>query len=195
MTSYDQNRRWLWIAVIIIGLLVIIFGGYRALKRDGETVSTEKTTLLASFPRMTNLPSMKTTTPPPPPSYPSDAPVLEQARKALREGLDPAEALALARSLPDRPERAGAAFLLFEYAAADILTELLADLTYRSSIMRLTEEDWYRLSVGEQQALVDDLKSKIRRYKQYHDDVANWVSFGRGEPGDAVYRVPLSIMP
>jgi serine/threonine-protein kinase PpkA len=76
-----------------------------------------------------------------------------------------------------------------------ILAEFLDDLPYRSSIMRLTEEDWYRLSVGEQQALIDDLKSKIRRYKQYHDDVANWVSFGRGDPGDAVYRVPLSMMP
>jgi serine/threonine-protein kinase PpkA len=49
--------------------------------------------------------------------------------------------------------------------------------------MRLTEEDWYRLSVGERQALIDDLKSKIRKYKQYHDDVANWVSFGRVIPG------------
>ncbi|MBL7174867.1 MAG: VWA domain-containing protein, partial [Desulfobacteraceae bacterium] len=75
------------------------------------------------------------------------------------------------------------------------LGEFIDDLPYRSSIMRLTEEDWYRLSVGEQQALVDDLKSKIRRYSQYHDDVANWVSFGATDPGDAVYRVPLSMMP
>jgi len=75
------------------------------------------------------------------------------------------------------------------------LAEFLDDLPYRSSIMRLTEEDWYRLSVGEQQAIVDDLKSKIKRYEQYHNDVANWVSFGPGDPGDAVYRVPLSMMP
>jgi serine/threonine-protein kinase PpkA len=75
------------------------------------------------------------------------------------------------------------------------LGEFLEDLPYRSSIMRLTEDDWYRLSVGEQQALVDDLKSKIRRYSQYHDDVANWVSFETTDPGDTVYRVPLSMMP
>jgi serine/threonine-protein kinase PpkA len=62
-----------------------------------------------------------------------------------------------------------------------ILAEFLDDLPYRSNIMRLTEEDWYRLSVGEQQAI--------------HDDVANWVTFGAAEPGDAVYRVPLSLMP
>ena len=75
------------------------------------------------------------------------------------------------------------------------LAEFLDDLPYRSSIMRLTEEDWYRLSVGEQQAIVDDLKSKIRRYEQYHNDVANWVSLGDVDPGDSVYRVPLSMMP
>jgi serine/threonine-protein kinase PpkA len=76
-----------------------------------------------------------------------------------------------------------------------ILAEFLDDLPYRSNIMRLTEEDWYRLSVGEQQAIVNSLKSKIRRYTQIHDDVANWVTFGATEPGDAVYRVPLSLMP
>ena len=75
------------------------------------------------------------------------------------------------------------------------LAEFLDDLPYRSSIMRLTEEDWYRMSVGEQQELVDSLKSKIRRYQQYHDDVGNWVDFGTTDPGDAVYRVPLKMMP
>lgn len=76
-----------------------------------------------------------------------------------------------------------------------LLGEFLDDLPYRSSIMRLTEEDWYRMSVGEQQALVDDIKSKIKRYQQYNNDVSNWISFGSTDPGDSVYRVPLSMMP
>ena len=76
-----------------------------------------------------------------------------------------------------------------------LVGEFLDDLPYRSAIMRLSEEDWYRMSVGEQQALVDDLKSKIRRYRQYHDDVDNWVSFGATDPGEFYYRVPLSMMP
>lgn len=76
-----------------------------------------------------------------------------------------------------------------------LLGEFLDDLPYRSDIMRLTEEDWYRMSVGEQQALIDDLKLKLKRYRQYHDDVANWTSFGAADPGDSVYRVPLSMMP
>ena len=76
-----------------------------------------------------------------------------------------------------------------------LLGEFLDDLPYRSSIMRLTEEDWYRMSVGEQQALVDDIKSKIRRYQQYNNDVSSWLSFGSPDPGDSVYRVPLTMMP
>jgi hypothetical protein len=67
---------------------------------------------------MANLPPKKEAIPtPPPPSYTPDAPVLEQARKALREGITPAEAVVLAGSLPESPERADAAFLLLEYAA------------------------------------------------------------------------------
>jgi serine/threonine-protein kinase PpkA len=76
-----------------------------------------------------------------------------------------------------------------------VLAEFLDDLPYHSNIMRLTEEDWYRLSVGEQQAIINNLKSKIRRYTQIHDNVANWVTFGVAEPGDAVYRIPLSLLP
>ncbi|MCF8079787.1 MAG: VWA domain-containing protein [Desulfobacterales bacterium] len=76
-----------------------------------------------------------------------------------------------------------------------LLGEFLDDLPYRSSIMRLEEDDWYRMSVGEQQAIVDDLKSKIKRYRLYHDDVDNWVSFGAADPGQMVHRVPLSILP
>ena len=76
-----------------------------------------------------------------------------------------------------------------------LLGEFLDDLPYRSSFLRLTEEDWYRFSVGEQQAYVDDLKSKIRRYEEYYNDVDSWVTFGAENPGDAVYRVPLTMLP
>ena len=76
-----------------------------------------------------------------------------------------------------------------------VLAEFLEDLPYRSNIMRLSEDDWYRMSVGEQQALVDGLKSKLNRYQQIYEDVSNWMRFGDEDPGDAVYRVPLSMMP
>lgn len=99
---------------------------------------------------------------------------------AAQTSRDPAQ-------LRKRPEQ--------ELGQLGILAEFLDGLPYLSSIMRLKEEDWYRLSIGEQQEIVDDLKSKIKRYQQYHDDVENWASFGETDPGDMVYRVPLSMMP
>ena len=52
-----------------------------------------------------------------PPALPMGASFLEQAQKALREGIDPAGAVALAKSIPENPNHTDAAFLLLEYAA------------------------------------------------------------------------------
>lgn len=113
MANSGKNRLWLLIASIIV--IGIFFGGYWFWKRNR---TTEKTTGPATLPRMANLPPKNPSgITPPPPSYPPNAPLLEQARKALKEGIDPNEALALARSLPKRSEQADAAFLLLEYAA------------------------------------------------------------------------------
>jgi serine/threonine-protein kinase PpkA len=76
-----------------------------------------------------------------------------------------------------------------------VLGEYLDDLPYKKGILRLTEEDWLRMSLGEQQTFIDTLKSKMRRYEEYHDDVENWESFGAADPGEAVYRIPLSMLP
>ena len=113
-------RERLWIVVIagIFGLVVIAAAGYFIWKsfQTDEVPPTAATK--AELPRMANLPPQKETIPPPPPpSYTPDAPALEKARKALREGISPEDALALAKSLPESPERADAAFLLLEYAA------------------------------------------------------------------------------
>lgn len=116
-----KSREHLWILVIagVAGLVVIVLAGYIVWKsfRVGEEVKP-KETRKPVLPRMANLPPKKEAIPTPPtPSYTPDAPVLEQAREALRDGLSPEDALALARSLPESPERADAAFLLLEYAA------------------------------------------------------------------------------
>ena len=52
-----------------------------------------------------------------------------------------------------------------------------------------------QLSVAEQEDFIDELESKIRLYETFHNDMANWVRFGNAEPGDALYRVPLSTLP
>ena len=115
-----KSRGRLGIVVIagIVGLAVIVAAGYFFLKPSPQDVVQPKQEGKAELPRMANLPPKKETIPPPPPpSYTPDAPALERARKALREGISPEEAVALAKSLPESPERADAAFLLLEYAA------------------------------------------------------------------------------
>ena len=170
MADYSQNRRRLLIGAIIVGLVVIILCGYWALKRDPTTVATEKIVQQPiNLPRMANLPPKETTAPPPlSPSYSPDAPVIEQARKALREGIDPSEALALAKSLPERPERADAAFLLLEYAAdsrnaqAALAVGRYYDPTHEgpSGTIRknpATAYDWYQMALAGGEMCVCDL--------------------------------------
>lgn len=113
-------RERLLIVVIagIVGLVVIAAAGYFIWKSFQADEVQPKAAPKAELPRMANLPPPKETIPPPPPpSYTPDAPALEKARKALREGISPEDALALAKSLPESPERADAAFLLLEFAA------------------------------------------------------------------------------
>ncbi|WP_291440522.1 vWA domain-containing protein [Desulfovibrio sp.] len=80
-------------------------------------------------------------------------------------------------------------------AQLGVLAEFLDGLPYKSDIMLLREEDWYRMSVGEQTAFINRLKSRLARYEEYDRDRANWESFGQSNPGDWVYRVPLSMLP
>jgi hypothetical protein len=114
----SSQRLWVFIIAGIIGLVVVIAAGYLVWKSFPAKEAKPKAAQKTELPRMANLPPKKEAIPaPPPPSYSPDAPVLEQVRKALRDGISPAEALALAKSLPESPERADAAFLLLEYAA------------------------------------------------------------------------------
>ncbi|MCP4627707.1 MAG: hypothetical protein GY850_29945 [bacterium] len=122
-----KSRTRLWIIVIggIVGLVVLLVGGYLVWQSfQPDEVQPKVVETKSELPRMANLPPKKEVIPPPPPpSYTSDAPVLEKARQALRDGITPEEALALAKSLPESPERADAAFLLLEYAADSGLAE------------------------------------------------------------------------
>ena len=80
-------------------------------------------------------------------------------------------------------------------AELGVLAEFLEGLPYKSDIMLLREEDWYRMSIGEQTAFINRLKSRLARYEEYDRDRANWESFGQPNAGDWVYRVPLNMLP
>jgi len=76
-----------------------------------------------------------------------------------------------------------------------VLGEYLEGLPYKSEILAMTEADWYNKSVGEQTQFINRLRSRIARYDEYDKDRANWESFGSPNPGDWVYRVPLTALP
>lgn len=80
-------------------------------------------------------------------------------------------------------------------AQSGVLGEYLEGLPYKSDILLMREEDWYNKSTGEQTAFINRLKSRLARYEEYDKDRANWESFGATNPGDWVYRVPLSMLP
>lgn len=76
-----------------------------------------------------------------------------------------------------------------------VMSEFLEDLPYKSDIMLLTEDDWYRMSSGEQKDFLNRLKSRIARYQEYHDNEANWETFGSQSQNEAVIRIPLAMLP
>ncbi|MDO5536474.1 MAG: vWA domain-containing protein [Desulfovibrionaceae bacterium] len=80
-------------------------------------------------------------------------------------------------------------------AQLGVLGEFLDGLPYRSEVMLLTEEDWYRKSVGEQTAFINRLKSKLSRYEEYDRDRDLWEGFGMYSANDWVCRIPLDMLP
>ena len=80
--------------------------------------------------------------------------------------------------------------------ASGLMGEYLDGLPYQSNLMSLTMDDWARMGVGEQQAIIDGVYSKIRLYQRFHDDSARWIALNEGaEPGDWVYPVPIDVLP
>ncbi|MDR2801550.1 MAG: VWA domain-containing protein [Desulfovibrio sp.] len=76
-----------------------------------------------------------------------------------------------------------------------VLGELLEGLPYKSDVMLLREDDWYRMSIGEQTFFINRLKSRISRYEEYDRDVSAWEGFGAPNSGDWTCRIPLNILP
>jgi hypothetical protein len=112
----EPQRRW-WILITAVSVIIVIACGYFIWRVSRHAVPTQETAEPTTLPRMANLPPKKEAPKPVPPPYSPDAPLLEQVRDTMRKGIDPEDAVALAKSLPQKPERADAAFILLEYAA------------------------------------------------------------------------------
>jgi hypothetical protein len=180
MVESSRRGRKFLVALLVIGVALLIYFLFRDLEnRRGErppedlpspppAYTPKPMTPAPPLPRMANQPPKEEEVAPPQPTYPPDAPVLEQARKALREGISPDEAVDFAESLPESPERADATFLLLEYAAeegnqeAALAVGRFYDPTHEGpsgSILKnpSTAYDWYQeaLKGGQEQALED----------------------------------------
>lgn len=80
--------------------------------------------------------------------------------------------------------------------AVGLMGEYLEGLPYQSTVMSIDADGWTRMGVGEQQAIIDDVKSKIALYQRFHDDADRWVKLHpEAASGDAVYPVPIDSLP
>ena len=178
MDHYGRNRRWVLKVIIIVLILVIAAGIWWLIKikdTPPQTATDRKTP--SELPRMANLPPPKPIPVPPKPSYGPNAPVIEQARTALREGIDPAGAVALSKTLPESPERPDAAFLLLEYAAEEGNAEAALavghyyDPTYEgpSGSIRKNPEtayEWYKEALAGGQGEAEKYLAKLQKRVQ-----------------------------
>lgn len=121
--------------------------------------------------------------------------------KAEENVIDPdkffAQVLGAAADMSRRPDsvsRRGSDSL----AKAAFVDEYIEDLPYKSRIMAVTEDDWIRMSISEQQGIVNELHEKIERYRRYNEATDAWVDYlGRGKDAAnaLVYPIPLDDLP
>lgn len=77
-----------------------------------------------------------------------------------------------------------------------LIGEYLDGLPYRSQVMNISQDIWTSWSIGQQQQFIDTISSKIKLYREYHDNTENWVFLNPTAPaGEAVYPVPLDALP
>jgi TPR repeat protein len=93
----------------------------------------------------------------------------------MRKGIDPGSALAMAKSLPDKPERADAAFILLEYAAEAEIGEAALEVgryfdpTYAGDSGTIVKDpevayDWYQLALSQGLLEADIHLSNLKQY-------------------------------
>jgi hypothetical protein len=79
---------------------------------------------------------------------------------------------------------------------AGLMGEYLEGLPYQSQLMSIDFDAWTNMGVGQSQAIIDGIKSKIALYQRFHDDVDRWVQLNpAAAAGDRVYPVPLDALP
>lgn len=79
---------------------------------------------------------------------------------------------------------------------AGLMGEYLEGLPYQSQVMGIDFSAWTNMSVGQSQAIIDNLKSLVALYQRFHDDVDHWVKLNpAASDGDKVFPVPIDSLP
>ena len=174
----DQEPRTQWWILITVAIVITVAAGvFFAWRGSKEAVPTKQTAEPTKLPRMVNLPPKEEAPKPVPPSYPPDAPLLEQVRATMRKGIDPEDAVALAKSLPQKPERADAAFILLEYAGeaghagAALIVARYFDPTSTDDSGTIIKDpaaayEWYQMALSGGQPKAQNHLSELRQWVQ-----------------------------
>lgn len=93
----------------------------------------------------------------------------------------------------DPNRQAGGNFV--NLAESNLLPSYLKALPYRSKVLRMSRETWVNAGMTGQQLWIDELEYKLKQYQDMYQDTRAWIDFGSGDPGDAVYPVPLDALP
>ncbi|WP_456385717.1 vWA domain-containing protein [Profundibacter sp.] len=107
-----------------------------------------------------------------------------------------AQVLGAAADMSRRPSNvAGRADATIADAVA--IPEYLEGLPYKSRIMNITESDYVRLTISEQQGLMNELFEKIERYKRYNQATDQWVDYLQtgGSAQSLLYPMKLDDLP
>ena len=73
-----------------------------------------------------------------------------------------------------------------------ILPTFLANLPYRSQVLRLDKEYWLSLSPSNQQEFIESLEAKRQIYKDLDNNTSLWINFGANDPG--LEATPVSLL-
>jgi serine/threonine-protein kinase PpkA len=74
------------------------------------------------------------------------------------------------------------------------MAEFLEGLPYDSEIMTFTKADWESMTAPSQRDFIQRLKAKIAAYQKFNDNLDGWYKNGE-DPGEWLYRVPLTMLP
>lgn len=78
---------------------------------------------------------------------------------------------------------------------SDILPKYLSELPYVSKLLALTAEEWDRYPPQTQKEFVDDVRAKVRGYREVAESQRNWYRLSDREGSEDLYPLPLALLP